>query len=77
LALFGPTNPAEFVRDPTRIRVIWGGANLVCRPCYDKRHFAPCGDNRCMKEITVQETVRAVEEMMATPNGFRTTAVTP
>jgi heptosyltransferase II len=77
LALFGPTNPAEFVRDPTRVRVIWGGADLVCRPCYDKRHFAPCGDNRCMKEITVQETVRAVEEMMATLNGFRTTAVTP
>ena len=77
LALFGPTNPAEFVRDPTRVRVIWGGADLVCRPCYDKRRYAPCGDNRCVKEITVQEVLRAVEQMMATPNGFRTTVVTP
>jgi heptosyltransferase-2 len=77
LALFGPTNPAEFVRDPTRVRVIWGGADLVCRPCYDKRRYAPCGDNRCVKEITVQEVLRAVEQMMATPNGFLTTGVTP
>lgn len=70
LALFGPTNPAEFVRDPTRVRVIWGGADLVCRPCYDRRNYAPCGDNRCMKEITVQEVVRAVDKMITTSNGF-------
>ena len=77
LALFGPTNPAEFVRDPTRVRVIWGGADLVCRPCYDKKRYAPCGDNRCVKEITVQEVLGAVDQMMATPNGFRTTVLTP
>jgi heptosyltransferase II len=77
LALFGPTNPPEFVRDPTRVRVIWGGADLVCRPCYDKRHFAPCGDNRCVNEITVQEVLRAVEQMMTTVNGLRGTAATP
>jgi heptosyltransferase-2 len=76
LALFGPTNPPEFVRDPTRVRVIWGGADLVCRPCYDKRHFAPCGDNRCVNEITVQEVLRAVEQMMTTLNGWRGTAAT-
>lgn len=71
LALFGPTNPAEFVRDATLVRVIWGGADLVCRPCYDKRHYSPCGDNRCMKQITVQETLRAVDEMMTTKNEFQ------
>jgi heptosyltransferase II len=74
VALFGPTNPAEKVRDATRVRVIWGGANLVCRPCYDNRAYAPCANNRCIKEISVQEVVCAVEEMTVL-NGFRTAAV--
>jgi lipopolysaccharide heptosyltransferase II len=70
VALFGPTNPAEYVRDPTRVRVIWGGAGLVCRPCHTSRGFAPCNDNRCIKGIPVQEVVSAVEEIIAR-NRFR------
>ena len=65
VALFGPTNPAEKVRDAERVKVIWGGSNLICRPCYDNKDYAPCFNNRCMKEISVKEVVCAVEEMIA------------
>jgi len=73
VALFGPTNPSEKVRDAKRIRVIWGGDKLVCRPCYDNKDYAPCSDNQCMKDISVQEAVRAAEEMIAL-NRFRPAA---
>jgi heptosyltransferase-2 len=65
VALFGPTNPAEKVRDTTRVRVIWGGLNLVCRPCYDNKSYAPCTSNRCLIEIPVERVVRAIEEMLS------------
>jgi heptosyltransferase II len=65
VALFGPTNPSEKLRDPARVRAIWGGEDLVCRPCYDNRDYAPCADNRCIKEISVAQVLRAIEEMIA------------
>jgi heptosyltransferase II len=65
LVLFGPTNPAEKVRDATRVKVIWGGASLACRPCYDNFTYAPCANNRCMREISVEDVVRAIEEVFA------------
>lgn len=53
LALFGPTSPSQFVTEDAMTSVIWGGASLACRPCYDGREFAACTDNLCMKDITV------------------------
>lgn len=53
LALFGPTSPSQFVTEDAMTSVIWGGASLACRPCYDGREFAACTDNLCMKDISV------------------------
>jgi heptosyltransferase-2 len=51
LALFGPTMPSQFVVADSRTTVLWGGAHLPCRPCYDGREFAACRDNVCMSSI--------------------------
>jgi heptosyltransferase-2 len=69
LALFGPTNPAEFVPDRPALRVLWGGESLACRPCYDGREFALCPNNRCMKEISLRTVLTAVEEILAEGSG--------
>jgi heptosyltransferase-2 len=61
VALFGPTNPFEKTRKQNR--VIWGGAELACRPCYDGRNYADCKNNLCMKSIAV-EKVREVSLQM-------------
>jgi len=65
LALFGPTSPSDFVPNRPAVRVLWGGASLACRPCYDGREFAACPDNRCMKEISPREVLAALEEMLS------------
>ena len=65
LALFGPTNPSDFVPNRPALRVLWGGESLACRPCYDGREFAVCSDNRCMKEISPGRVLAAAEEMLA------------
>jgi heptosyltransferase-2 len=70
VALFGPTSPLSFgpenigeAGDAERTRVIWGGARLPCRPCYDGREFYTCPSNRCMTEISVNEVLQAVYEI--------------
>ena len=65
LALFGPTNPTEFVPHRPALRVLWGGESLACRPCYDGQEFALCPDNRCMKEISLRTVLTAVEQILA------------
>jgi heptosyltransferase II len=74
VALFGPTSPLSFgpqnpgeTGDAGRVEVIWGGASLPCRPCYDGKEFHACRVNRCMTGITVDEVVAAVEKVI----GFR------
>jgi heptosyltransferase-2 len=64
IALFGPISPHERVLAQPWLRVIWGGAGLVCRPCFDGRHYAPCSNNRCMTEIDVELVAEAVEELV-------------
>jgi heptosyltransferase II len=51
VALFGPTMPSQFLVEDSRTTVLWGGAHLLCRPCYDGREFAACRDNVCMSSI--------------------------
>lgn len=72
VALFGPTSPLSFgpgnpgePGDEARVRVIWGGARLPCRPCYDGREFYACPVNRCMTEIGVEEVATALVELTA------------
>lgn len=66
IALFGPTMPSQFVVESDATTVIWGGADLACRPCYDGREFANCRDNLCMKDISpVEVTARALAVLTA------------
>lgn len=63
VALFGPTQPSEKVARGERLRVIWGGAELPCRPCYDGKTYAPCLNNRCLVELAPESVADAVEEL--------------
>ena len=63
VALFGPTAPSTFVPADERTHVLWGGATLACRPCYDGREVAPCRSNLCMQDIDVATVERAALAM--------------
>ena len=65
LALFGPTMPTQFVTEDAETSVIWGGAALACRPCYDGREFAACSDNLCMQDIAVDAVMDRALAMLA------------
>jgi heptosyltransferase-2 len=64
VALFGPTSPLEFALADERTTVLWGGARLACRPCYDGSEVAPCANNLCMQDVTVDEVVRAARALV-------------
>jgi heptosyltransferase-2 len=64
VALFGPTNPREFILHPSDGHVFWGGAALSCRPCYDGRDFAACRNNLCLQEISVDSVYAAVVDVL-------------
>ena len=65
VALFGPTDPRWFIDDTRKsTRVLWGGENLACRPCYDGKNFAPCTDNLCLKSISAGQVYTVAKEML-------------
>ncbi|MGH8013168.1 MAG: glycosyltransferase family 9 protein, partial [Candidatus Binataceae bacterium] len=64
VALFGPTRPNERILPNQPGRVLWGGEKLACRPCYDGTTYAPCVSNRCLREITVETVLNAVEDVV-------------
>jgi len=64
LALFGPVNPCERVGKNERIEVIWEGSLLPCSPCYNGKIFAGCGNNLCMKNITVEAVYSKTLELL-------------
>jgi heptosyltransferase-2 len=64
VALFGPTHPRSVVGDDDAIEVLWGGAELACRPCFDGREFPPCANALCMQDIAVPAVLEAIERAM-------------
>ena len=63
IALFGPTNPLEFVGpklEHGHIKVLWGGENLLCSPCYDGKCYAKCSTHECLKNINPQDVFQYV-----------------
>lgn len=58
IALFGPTQPSEFLGKEANIHYFWGGKSLSCRPCYNGKHFANCNRNLCMEDIPVEDVLR-------------------
>jgi len=73
IALFGPTSPHEKVPEREGVVVLWGGANLACRPCYDGREYADCPLNVCLREVSVErvhkEAERLIDASARTPGG--------
>lgn len=61
IAIFGPTNPWEKISIDENIRVVWGGENLSCRPCYDGKKYAKCIENRCMSSISPDQIFKMVQ----------------
>jgi heptosyltransferase-2 len=67
LALFGPTIPMEKVPNNKKTRVLWGGENLACRPCYDGKNYADCKNNQCMKDLSVEKVHFEIGQIMKSP----------
>jgi len=59
VAMFGPTLPQEKVPAGAAGRILSGGEDLPCRPCYDGRRFADCPAVPCMASIGVGDVVEA------------------
>jgi len=60
-ALFGPTQPHEKLDPDADVRVLWGGADLACRPCYDGRGYAACADPACLRSVTPAQVLKTME----------------
>ncbi len=58
VALFGPTDERKW--GP------WGGSHIVVTRCFSCRPCKPhkCGNNECMKQISVEEALQAVEKKL-------------
>jgi len=61
VALFGPTNPQRHLPPARYYAVIH--RNISCSPCYKSK----CSHRRCMKLITPEEVLKAVEQLLASP----------
>ena len=64
VSIFGPTDPRGRLPQRADTVAIWGGEGFACRPCYDGVNYAPCSDNGCMKQVTVEMAMREVEAVL-------------
>jgi predicted lipopolysaccharide heptosyltransferase III len=62
VALFGPSNPAEWGPRGERVEVLYKG--LDCRRCFHPA--CERGEESCMKQIAVSEVLAAVMRLLAT-----------
>jgi heptosyltransferase-2 len=60
VALFGPTIPEEKIDPGAPVRVLWGGEELPCRPCYDGKDYAPCPAPACLAVVQVSDVMEAL-----------------
>ena len=65
IALFGPTIPAQVLSLDQTVTVLWGGAHLACRPCFDGRHFARCAANICLASVLPEQVTDAARRILA------------
>lgn len=64
VALFGPTRSSDRVPADAAVTVLSAAEGLACAPCYDGRNYAPCTDNRCLRELNPQAVVSAVQRVL-------------
>jgi heptosyltransferase II len=65
VGVFGPTDPATRVPRRPFVVGIWGGQGYACRPCYDGRNFAPCQFNGCMHQVTPEQVLRELDQLIS------------
>jgi len=70
IALFGPTMPSEKVGLGENIRVLWGGESLSCRPCYDGKTYAKCGNNLCLRFLSPEKVFETAGEILQLHTSF-------
>jgi heptosyltransferase-2 len=64
IALFGPTSPHEKVPEREGVVVLWGGADLACRPCYDGNDYANCPLNVCLHEVSAERVHEEADRLL-------------
>ena len=64
VALFGPTIPHSFITGAELEHLLWGGADLPCRPCYDGAKYGACASNLCMQSISPEAVRQKVENIL-------------
>jgi len=64
IALFGPTIPQEKIGADEKIRVLWGGEHLACRPCYTGKLYANCRSNECLKSISPEQVIAEAKKFL-------------
>lgn len=60
IAIFGPTDPKEV--GPWDCKDVIIKKNMSCSPCLHTKHFLNCIDRPCLKEITVEDVMDAIEK---------------
>lgn len=66
VGLFGPVDPRHYGWVDPKVRMIH--KPLYCSPCVHEVDEPPChGNNVCMKRISIEEVLRAVESVMMSP----------
>lgn len=61
LSLYGPVTPREIAKNE---HVIWGGADLPCRPCTVGVTYPPCKNNLCVRSITPEQVFEKACEIL-------------
>jgi heptosyltransferase II len=64
VGVFGPTDPRGRIPHRSDVVALWGGEGFACRPCYDGSSFAPCQENGCMRQVTVEMVLEEVEAVL-------------
>ena len=66
VALFGPTDPRRFVAPSADVVVVSAAKGLACAPCYNGRSYAPCDNNRCLRDLDVAAVAHRVLTRLST-----------
>lgn len=70
VALFGPCSPAQYGHHEN-CGILY--QNLYCSPCVHEFDIPPCkGDNQCMKNISVDQVLKAFGEILCSTNAGKT-----
>ena len=65
IALFGPTDPAEYRPIQHKLSyTFWPGKDLPCAPCYRHGYFPPCSHVTCMKLIKPGQVFARLEKVL-------------